>query len=69
MNKHLLSLFVLIGFTLVALFPVATKSTIEHSISPTGLNTHQSRGFGANQLLPGVKVKFSTLSVMAAGSR
>jgi uncharacterized membrane protein YesL len=30
MNKHLLSLFVLIGFTLLALFPAATKSTIEH---------------------------------------
>jgi hypothetical protein len=69
MNKHLLSLFVLIGFTLLALFPAATKSTIEHSISPTGLNTQRSRGFGVNQLLPGFKVKFSTLNAMAAGLR
>jgi hypothetical protein len=69
MNKHLLSLFVLIGFTLLAFFPTSTKSTIEHSIISIGVITHQSTDFGANRPLPGVKVKFSTLSVMAAGSR
>jgi hypothetical protein len=40
MNKHLLSVMVLIGFTFLALFPAATKSITVHSIVAAKLKIH-----------------------------
>jgi hypothetical protein len=36
MNKHLLSVFVLLAFALLALFPASRKSITEPSIKSTG---------------------------------
>ena len=69
MNKHLLSLIVLIGFTLFALYPASTKSIKEHSNVPIGLNTHQTTGFGDNHILASVKVRFPTFAAKTADLR